>query len=65
MGVKRHILTDGNGIPLAITLSGANVHDKHNVKETLNSILIFPVEEKRNQTISVLIKDMTLKIRKN
>ncbi|EKR92366.1 transposase, IS4-like family protein [Leptospira santarosai str. CBC379] len=41
LGVKRHTLTDGNGIPLAITLSGANVHDKHNVKETLNSILIF------------------------
>ncbi|WP_036058376.1 IS5 family transposase, partial [Leptospira sp. P2653] len=34
-------LTDGNGIPLAITLSGANVHDKHNVKDTLNSILVF------------------------
>ncbi|MBE8389691.1 DDE transposase, partial [Leptospira borgpetersenii serovar Hardjo-bovis] len=31
------MLTDGNGIPLAITLSGANVHDKYNVKETLNS----------------------------
>ncbi|WP_338034152.1 hypothetical protein [Leptospira mayottensis] len=22
-------------------MSGANVHDKHNVKDTLNSILIF------------------------
>ncbi|EMN43130.1 transposase, IS4 family [Leptospira weilii str. LNT 1234] len=41
LGVKRHILTDGNGIPLAITLSGANVHDKRNVKDTLNSILVF------------------------
>ncbi|EMO91571.1 transposase, IS4 family [Leptospira noguchii str. 2001034031] len=47
MGVKRHILTDGNGIPLAITLSGANVHDKHNVKETLNSILIFSGRRKK------------------
>ncbi|EMJ98778.1 hypothetical protein LEP1GSC176_0550, partial [Leptospira kirschneri str. MMD1493] len=28
-------------IPLAITLTGANVHDKHGVKDTLNSILIF------------------------
>nr|WP_235592597.1 transposase [Leptospira interrogans] len=35
------MLTDGNGIPLAITLTGANVHDKHGVKDTLNSILIF------------------------
>ncbi|EKO15780.1 hypothetical protein LEP1GSC081_3253 [Leptospira kirschneri str. H1] len=65
MGVKRHILTDGNGIPLAITLSGTNAHDKHNVKETLNSILIFSGRRKRTQNISVLIKDMTLKIRKN
>ncbi|WP_432211869.1 IS5 family transposase [Leptospira noguchii] len=47
MGVKRHILTDRNGIPLAITLSGANVHDKHNVKETLNSILIFSGRRKK------------------
>ncbi|WP_193338941.1 IS5 family transposase [Leptospira borgpetersenii] len=47
LGVKRHILTDGNGIPLAITLSGANVHDKHNVKETLNSILIFSGRRKK------------------
>ncbi|EKO15603.1 hypothetical protein LEP1GSC081_4220 [Leptospira kirschneri str. H1] len=38
----------------------------YNVKETLNSNPDFlPVEEKRNQNISVLIKDMTLKIRKN
>ncbi len=41
LGVKRYILTDGNGIVLAITLTGANVHDKHGVKDTLNSILIF------------------------
>ncbi|UVA63067.1 IS5 family transposase [Leptospira borgpetersenii] len=47
LGVKRHILTDGNEIPLAITLSGANVHDKHNVKETLNSILIFSGRRKK------------------
>ncbi|EMM86562.1 transposase, IS4-like family protein [Leptospira santarosai str. 2000027870] len=53
MGVKRHILTDGNGIPLAITLSGANVHDKHGVKDTLNSILIFSGRRKRNQNIFV------------
>ncbi|MGE8790060.1 hypothetical protein [Leptospira kirschneri] len=35
------MLTDGNGIPLAIALTGANVYDKHGVKDTLNSILIF------------------------
>ncbi|EMO61937.1 transposase for insertion sequence element IS402 family protein [Leptospira borgpetersenii serovar Pomona str. 200901868] len=32
---------------MAITLSGANVHDKHNVKETLNSILIFSGRSKK------------------
>ncbi|EMY76935.1 transposase, IS4-like family protein [Leptospira weilii serovar Ranarum str. ICFT] len=48
LGVKRHILTDGNGIPLAITLSEADVHDKHGVKDTLNSILIFS-EKKRKK----------------
>ncbi|EKR65361.1 hypothetical protein LEP1GSC036_1320 [Leptospira weilii str. 2006001853] len=53
MGVKRHILTDGNGIPLAITLSGANVHDKRNVKDTLNSIWFFPEEKEKNQNTFV------------
>ncbi|WP_237578386.1 IS5 family transposase [Leptospira mayottensis] len=68
LGVKRHILTDGNGIPLAITLTGANVHDKHGVKDTLNSILIFSGKRRKKpkhlcldkgydfQDIEVLIK---------
>ncbi len=50
LGVKRHILTDGNGIPLAITLTGANVHDKHGVKDTLNSILIFSGKRRNIQS---------------
>lgn len=33
-------MTDGNGIPLAITLSGANVHDKRMVNDTLDAIVI-------------------------
>ncbi|EKR63506.1 hypothetical protein LEP1GSC036_4144 [Leptospira weilii str. 2006001853] len=53
MGVKRHILTDGNGIPSAITLSGANVHDKRNVKNTLNSILVFSGRKRKNQNTFV------------
>lgn len=48
LGVKWHIFTDGNGIPLAIALTGANVHDKRIVKYTLNSILIFPGKRRRN-----------------
>ncbi|SOR61424.1 transposase (fragment) [Leptospira interrogans serovar Manilae] len=41
------------GIPLAITLTGANVHDKHGVKDTLNSILIFSGKNRKNQNTFV------------
>jgi transposase len=34
------LLTDGNGIPLGITTSGANTHDKRLVEETLQSVPI-------------------------
>jgi transposase len=27
LGAKRHIVVDRNGLPLAVTISGANVHD--------------------------------------
>ena len=37
-GTKRHILTDGRGIPLAVTLSGANVHDKWMLAPTLDAV---------------------------
>jgi IS5 family transposase len=38
LGTKRHVLTDGRGIPLAVTLTGANVHDKWMVGATLDAI---------------------------
>ncbi|EQA64622.1 hypothetical protein LEP1GSC062_4001 [Leptospira alexanderi serovar Manhao 3 str. L 60] len=38
---------------MAITLTGANVHDKRGVKDTLNSILVFPEEEEKNRSIFV------------
>jgi len=38
LGTKRHVLTDGQGIPLAVTLSGANVHDKHMAGKTLDAV---------------------------
>ena len=38
-GTKRSILTDGKGIPLSVTVDGANRHDKKLVKETLDAIL--------------------------
>jgi len=40
LGTKRHVLTDGRGIPLAITLTGANVHDKWMVGATLDAVAV-------------------------
>ena len=40
LGTKRHVLTDGRGVPLAITLTGANVHDKWMVASTLDAVLL-------------------------
>lgn len=39
-GSKRHVLVDGNGVPLAIVLTGANVHDVKRIQEVLDSIVI-------------------------
>lgn len=41
IGTKRSVLTDGQGVPLGLAVSGANVHDKRLVRETIESI---PVE---------------------
>src|SRR4051812_29902543 len=38
-GSKRHILTDAQGIPLAVVLTGANVHDKWMVGATLDACI--------------------------
>lgn len=38
--MKRHILTDGRGVPLAAEISGANVHDKWLVRQTLDSVVL-------------------------
>jgi len=38
-GVKRSLMTDGRGIPLAVTVAGANCHDKNMVKLTLQSLV--------------------------
>ena len=39
-GVKRHILTDGRGVPLAAEITGANVHDKWLVAQTLDAVVV-------------------------
>jgi len=40
MGVKRHLLTDGKGVPLAIVITGANRHDVTQLEKLLDSIII-------------------------
>jgi transposase len=39
-GTKRSLLTEGNGMPLAISVDGANRHDKKLVKSTLEAMVI-------------------------
>lgn len=39
-GVKRSLLTEGNGIPLALAIDGANRHDMKLVEETLKAIVV-------------------------
>lgn len=39
-GTKRHLLTDGAGVPLAVTVSGANRHDMKMTQATLKSIIV-------------------------
>ncbi len=40
MGTKRSVLTDENGLPLAIVISGANTHDIKLPGETLDHIMV-------------------------
>jgi transposase len=36
--VKRHVLTDGRGVPLSVLITAANVHDKWLVSEVLDAV---------------------------
>jgi transposase len=48
-GTKRSLLTEGNGIPIGLSVDGANRHDKKMVKDTLDNLIIelpVPTEEK-------------------
>ena len=44
MGTKRSGLTDENGLPLSVVLSGANTHDVKLLEETLDHSVIFRPE---------------------
>ena len=39
-GSKRHLLTDGKGVPLAVVLSGANRHDMKKLAELLDAKVV-------------------------
>lgn len=39
-GVKRHILTDGRGVPLSAEITAANVHDKRAAIPTVDAIVV-------------------------
>ncbi len=41
-GTKRHILTQARGLPIALTVTGANVHDKKQVKPLPDSMPLLP-----------------------
>jgi IS5 family transposase len=38
LGTKRHFVVDRHGLPLAVTISGANVHDSQLLEETVDAI---------------------------
>jgi len=44
MGTKRSVLTDENGLPLAVVLSRANTHDVKLLEATLDHIVVLRPE---------------------
>jgi transposase len=38
LGTKRHIVVDHQGLPLAVSISGSNVHDSKMLEETVHAI---------------------------
>src|SRR4029077_12731512 len=40
LGTKRHVLIDGQGIPLSVVITAANTHDMNAAMHTLNNIAV-------------------------
>jgi IS5 family transposase len=38
LGTKRHVVVDRNGVPLAVTISGSNVHDSRMLEASVDAI---------------------------
>jgi transposase len=49
-GTKRSLLTDGDGVPLALAVAGANVHDMRLVEPTLRGFAVRRPRPKRGGT---------------
>jgi putative transposase len=39
-GVKRSLLTEGHGVPIAVVIEGANRHDMKLVRSTIDSVIV-------------------------
>jgi len=48
-GVKRSLLTEGQGVPIGLVIDGANRHDMKLVRPTLDSILVVRPEPTSEQ----------------
>ena len=60
-GVKRHILTDGRGVPLAAEITAANVHDKRAAVPTIDAQLCILDEPQPVQRLAhLLVRDTDL-----
>ena len=61
-GTKRSLLVDGKGVPLSVSVDGANRHDMKLTKSTLQNVVINKPEPtiKSKQHMYVWIKAMTI-----
>ena len=49
LGTKRHVLTDGQGIPLSVVITAANTHDMPATINTLDNIVVKRRSSKINE----------------
>jgi hypothetical protein len=47
LGTKRHLVVDRTGLPLAITITGANVHDSRALEEAVDAVPTLRLPSKR------------------
>ena len=49
LGTKRHVLTDGQGIPLSVVITSANTHDMKAAMSVLDNIVVKKPSSKINK----------------